>query len=170
MNSSNDLSVPQDCNYKALIYYFLFSVPKPMRSQPKVLQRYIWYMVVVVASAYGYTMFSLALTNINPSYQWILAMLSPFFKDFFMALFKYAYRIAELDGMPDKPSTMLVLAHYMTTRHAVFLAIMVGGVATPESSACIMATDYAKTLYQGLRIIYKNKYRNETNIQGTIAF
>ena len=138
-----------------------------MRFQPKVLQRYIWYMVVVVASAYGYTIYSMAFTNINPSYQWILALFSPFLKDFFMVLFKYVYRIAELDGMPDKPSIMLVLAHYMTTRHAVFLAIMVGGVATPESSACIMATDYAKTFYAGLRIIYKNKIRNETNIKGT---
>ena len=54
----------------------------------------------------------------------------------------------------------------MTTKHAVFLAIIVGGVSTPVTTYCIIATDYAANLYKGLKIIYDNKYKNCNKSEG----
>ena len=45
----------------------------------------------------------------------------------------------------------------MTTKHAVFLAIVVGGVSTPETTYCLMAVDFIKAMYDGIKIVVKSK-------------
>ena len=51
----------------------------------------------------------------------------------------------------------LTIRHYFETRYAVFISIMLGGTATPESSYCLIAVDFLTNLYHGLRIIKKSK-------------
>ena len=46
------------------------------------------------------------------------------------------------------------------------MAIVVGSAATPLSSFCIMATDFGKAVYTGLKIV--KKYKNDPNIKGPL--
>ena len=98
--------------------------------------------------------------------QWILGLLSPLVKDISIAiLFKVAYKSAE-DGEQGRYFMKFSVIHNITTKHAVFLAILVGNVATPTTTYCIIFVDFAKALYSTLKIIH-NK-RNGRNIEGNL--
>ena len=144
-------------------------LPKSTRDQPDSLKRYVWFinqMGVIVASVWGYALFGIAFATIPQEYQWILGLLSPFMKDLFSKLLlKVCYKSAG-EGSNGKHSIQFPCLHYMTTKHAVFLAIIVGGVSTPATTYCIIATDYATNLYKGLKIVYDNKYKNCTKSEG----
>ena len=123
-------------------------------------------MGVIVASVWGYAFFGSAFATIPQEYQWILGLVSPFMKDLFSKLLlKVCYKSAG-EGSNGKHSIQFPCLHYMTTKHAVFLAIIVGGVSTPVTTYCIIATDYAANLYKGLKIIYDNKYKNCNKSEG----
>ena len=51
----------------------------------------------------------------------------------------------------------------MEVRHASFLAIMLGGVATQATTYCVIGMDFALNIYHGLKIVYKLKYSNKSN-------
>ena len=42
------------------------------------------------------------------------------------------------------------------------MAVIVGGVATPATSYCIMAIDFCKAMQKGMKII--KKFRNDPNM------
>ena len=50
---------------------------------------------------------------------------------------------------------------YYETRYAVFISIILGGVATTESSYCLIAIDFLTNLYHGLKIVRKSKAGND---------
>ena len=54
----------------------------------------------------------------------------------------------------------------MTARQEIFLAIVIGGVATPASTNIIIAMDGAKAIYSGLLIVYKSKRITNFNTEG----
>ena len=118
-------------------------------------------MTIVFVVVLGYAVFTTAFIKIPQDYQWILALLSPFFRDYVVA------KAAGVEGQGENMKKFIPL-HYIVTKHAVFLSIIVGGVATPMSSLCIMITDFAKTVYSGGKIIYRMKVKNETkaNVEG----
>ena len=90
-------------------------------------------------------------------YQWILALVNPFIRDIFKTvILEIAYRSAG-EGSRGKKSIKYTIAHYMATKHAVFLAIVVGGVSTPETTYCLMAVDFIKAMYDGIKIVVKSK-------------
>ena len=110
-------------------------------------------MILVIS---GYGAFGNAFVNVPQEYQWILGLLSPFAKDLSLKpLIKIVYKSACL-GSTGAKSCKFPVIHYITTKHAVFLAIVVGNVSTPLTTYCIIATDFAKTVYTALKII-RNK-------------
>ena len=143
---------------------------KEIKSQPNALKRYIWYintLLVTVINSLSYSMLGIAFANIPQSYQWILAVCSPLVEDIFKEALVFACRAGRQSGVPLKSSIMLILEHYMTAKQEIFLAIVIGGVATPASSNIIIAMDGAKAIYSGLMIIYKSKRMSNFNIEGT---
>ena len=50
----------------------------------------------------------------------------------------------------------MTVSHHLETRHAVFLSIILGGIATPESTYCIIAIDFIINIYHGLKIVRKS--------------
>ena len=109
---------------------------------------------------FGRTLFA----NVPQEYQWILGLLSPIAKDLSLKLLiKIVYKSAGL-GSTGAKSCKFPVIHYITTKHAVFLAIVVGNVSTPLTTYCIIATDFAKTVYTALKII-RNKRRGK-NVEG----
>ena len=112
--------------------------------------------------------FGTAFVKVPKHYQWILALLSPFVKDLAAKLMlAVAFKSAGKENK-GKYSVKFPALHYVTTKHAVFLAIIVGGVATPATSICIMATDFAKTLQSTWKIIRKYKNDPDSDIEGII--
>ena len=110
-------------------------------------------------------MYGSAFVKAPRKYQWILALFNPIFPMFFTKfILEVAYRSAG-ESSKGKKTIKNLAAHYVSTKHAMFLGAIVGGVATPESSLCIMATDLAKALNSGWKIIKKQK-SNPENIEG----
>ena len=113
---------------------------------------------------WGYGIYGTAFVQVPTEYQWVLALLSPLVRDFYSKLFLKVAQKAAGNEYRGKRSLKFLVAHYVSTKHAVFLTIIVGGVATPASSFCIMMTDFAKTLQTTLKII--KKHRNDPNTGG----
>ena len=55
---------------------------------------------------------------------------------------------------------MLTCVHYMETRHALFLAIMVGSISTETTTYVILGITTAQNVYKCISIIRKAK-KNE---------
>ena len=147
-----------------------FRLAKEIKSQPDALKRYIWYintLLVTVIISWSYSMLGIAFANIPPSYQWILALCSPLVEDVFKEALVFACKAGRQSGVPLKSSIVLILEHYMTARQEIFMAIVIGGVATPASSNIILAMDGSKAIYTGLMIIYKSKRKTNFNTEGT---
>ena len=86
----------------------------------------------------GYGAFGNAFANVPQEYQWILGLLSPFAKDLSLKpLITIVYKSACL-GSTGAKSCKFPVIHYITTKHAVFLAIVVGNVSTPLTTYCII--------------------------------
>ena len=117
---------------------------------------------------YAYGMFGIAFAKVPQELQWILGLLSPYAKDFSTKiLFKVSSKSAD-PGSQGRYSIKLPIVHYITSKHAVFLAVIVGNVATPLTTYCILFLDFAKTIYSTLKIIRKK--RNGENAEGKITF
>ena len=133
-------------------------------------KRYAWHLsqvIFVLFLTWGYSVYGTAFVQVPTEYQWILALLNPFVRDFYSKLYAKVALKASGEEYKDKRSIKLLVAHYVSTKHAIFLAIIVGGVATPASSICIMGTDFAKTLHTTWKMIRKAK--QGSNIEGNTA-
>ena len=82
---------------------------------------------------WGYGVFGSVFTNAPPQYQWILAFVAPFVQDLFSKmLYKVACKSAG-EGSQTNKSIKFLVQHYVISKHTVFMAVIVGGVATPAS-------------------------------------
>ena len=98
-------------------------------------------------------------------YQWILAFLNPFIREINFHLIYFASRKAtnSEEGFSGK-SVKLLTQHYAYAKHAVFLAVIVGGVATPATNYCIVAIDFIEVMFDCLKII--RKYKKNQEVEG----
>ena len=127
-----------------------FRLENTARQQKALKIRYAWfwgktgYAILVIS---GYGAFGTAFANVPQEYQWILGLLSPFAKDLCLKPWsKIIYKSAGLDAKGSY-SIKFPVIHWAITKHAVFLAIIVGNVSTRLTTYCIIATDFAKTVY-----------------------
>ena len=85
-----------------------------------------------VLSAYG--ALGSAFVNISPDYQWLLAVVSPLFREILTwATFQINYKVV---GKHEKMSIKLPILHYMATKYAIFLSIIVAGSRQIKSGFC----------------------------------
>ena len=54
-------------------------------------------------------------------------------------------------------STNILVLHFLSTKHAIFLSIIVGGLATPVTNYCIVAIDTVQAMLDGWKVV--RKYR-----------
>lgn len=93
------------------------------------------------------------MSKIEREYQWILILIMPVVRELsVMTSIKVWSKAAE--GISPNE---LTIRHFYETRYAVFISIMLGGSATPESSYCLIAVDFLINLYHGLKIVRKSK-------------
>ena len=95
--------------------------------------------------------------NINPEYQWILALLVPILREVSIWTLLKAVSKAAVGFSPNE----MTVYHSFETRYAVFLSIILGSIATAESSYCLIAIDFLTNLYHGIKIVKKSKAGEE---------
>ena len=152
-----------------LIFQFTLRFSENTLKTSGIKKRYLWHWLQIIALlsvGWAYNVYGSLFVKAPNDFQWILAIINPFVRDAFTNfLFRVASKARGQDSK-GKKSLKLLAQHYITTRHTIFLAVMVGSVATPMSSFCIMSADFLKTLQSTWKIVKKNK--NAPNIKGKI--
>ena len=97
----------------------------------------------------------------------MLALLSPLFREFWVWIAPKPSYKASGTGSEGNTTAKFLTQHYMETKHAVFLAVILGGVATPESTYCILGMDSLINLYHSFKIIIKSKNKIYSQEEGT---
>ena len=95
---------------------------------------------VLIISSWGYVGVGNAFGRTPQEYQWIVGLLTPLVVHFNVWFLQKVAHLASGENIPNsqKRNIMLTCLHYMETRHALFLAIMVGSISTPITTYVIL--------------------------------
>ena len=108
---------------------------------------------MIILIAWVYNALGSELSNIKHEYQWILILTVPLLRELSLWSSIKVWSKAAEGISPNE----LTLRLYYEARYVVFISIMLGGTATPESSYCLIAVDFLTNLYNGLKIIKKSR-------------
>ena len=154
-------------------------MPKIVRTDSHFKKRFGFYFVAqclrpITAWLYGFL--GTAFLKVPIEYQWIIGIFTPLVRELFVwTLLEVSYKasgISNLAGLiqgnhgshskyPQK--LKLSCIHYMGSRHALFLAVVMGSVATSATTNVIIALDFFINVYLGMKIIYLLKYSKKEN-------
>ena len=140
-------------------------IPKLERKLPGTLKRYVWVVIAMLSemiAVFGYAFFTTALVKTPPEYQWIVALIgSVLIREIFVwMLTTLAYKAS---GKQEFDLVKLSTRHQMESRHALFLTVMVGSVATDATVYVVVGADFLINIYTGLKIVYLLKYSSNEN-------
>ena len=131
-----------------------------MRRQSEFWKRYLLYLAMNLLGllpVWCYGLLATMFSSAPKEYQWILAILSPFAREIYVwEITKVCCKAANACDSEAKHEKAMICGHMAETRHAVFLSIILGGVATPESTYCIIGIDFLINIYNGMKIIRKS--------------
>ena len=116
----------------------------------------MWFLVVMglaLVIVWMYSTLASALSSINKKYQWTLILLAPVLREATNWAQLNACSKAQGRVLPNKP----IIYHFNETRYAVFLSVILGGIATTESTYCLIAIDFLINIFNGLKIVKKSK-------------
>ena len=153
-----------------LIFQFILRFSEKTLKTSDIKKRYMWHWLQIIALlsvGWAYNVYGSLFVKAPNDFQWILAIINPFVRDAFTNFLVRVTSKARGQKSKGKKSLKLLAQHYVTTRHTIFLAVMVGSVATPVSSVCIMSVDFLKTLHSVWNAIKKKKVVQ--NIEGNYA-
>ena len=144
---------------------YFHRLSKGLRNQEKFfVRRFSWFLnqggfqVFILAS---YVMYGTLFLNIPQGYQWMLAFTSPIIREIFLWITLKLACKASGTKAEDKSTIKYPILHYNSTNYAVFLAIVVGGLANAVTSNCILVIDFMEQMYHGLKIVWKYNKRNK---------
>ena len=87
-------------------------------------------------------------------YQWILGIILPLVREFFVWNLTTVSNKAAGERSRNSYTLRFTCSHYMETRHAIFLAIMMGNAAD-TTVYTILGIDFVLNIYHGMQIVYK---------------
>ena len=127
-------------------------------------------VVIVGVGGWGYVFFATVFVRMPSEYQWILALICPLVVEFF-AWILLSIACKAVGGSCEFHGPKLACLHYVESKHAMFLAIMVGSVANDLSTWIILGMGFVINIYQGLKIVYMLKTsKGEKNTEGKGCF
>ena len=135
--------------------YVLYRISKETKKQQGFWKRYLWFLAILALASltvWAYATFASAMSSISQDLQWILALASPLLREILIWLMQKICLKAAKGSEPHR----LMVCHYMEARHAVFLSIVLGGIATTESSYCIIAIGFLINIYHILKILKRS--------------
>ena len=154
-------------------------MPKIVRTDSHFKKRFGFYFVAqclrpITAWLYGFL--GTAFLKVPIEYQWIIGIFTPLVRELFVwTLLEVSYKASGISnharliqgnhGSHSKYPKKLKLSciHYMGSRHALFLAVVMGSVATSATTNVIIALDFFINVYLGMKIIYLLKYSKKEN-------
>ena len=149
-------------------YHYLFRISSSILDDPGFKKRYAWYVteiLVLLFGVWGYGILGSAFVNASLEYQWILAFVCPLIRELnFKLLYHVTSKAAgkEEASITSRSSIRILTQHYAYAKHAVFLAVTVGGVATPTTNYCIAGIDFLEAMFDCFKIIKKHNKNQET--------
>ena len=103
---------------------------------------------------------------VAPEYQWVLAVSLPIAREVNLALMlKMSHIASECKSWP----VVCSVSHYMNARHALFIAIIIGNVATYETSLLVLGIDFLINIYLCLKLIYLRRNKNKFDVSKQVA-
>ena len=121
--------------------------PRSWRESESFRKRLMYFYIATTFSpipVIEYAMIGAGLVYLDPSYQWIIAILLPVLRH---VNTKILVKIASKAAQGDLKRVELPSAHQMITRHALFLTYTIGSVGTLTSMAIFLATDFIINMY-----------------------
>lgn len=118
-------------------------------------KKLMWFLTINVISVFftwAYTTLGSIMSTVPQNYQWVLALAAPLMREFSVWVMLKACSKAIGGALLHNK---LTVSHHLDARYAVFLSVILGGVATTESTYCLIAVDFMINIYHGLKIIRK---------------
>ena len=146
-------------------FLILKRLAKTAKAQQEMKKRYAYFWGLLgtsIIASLAYSIYGSAFVKVNQEYQWILGLFSPFMRQAFTYLMLAVAR--KTTGTQEMDSGKFLIMHSVSTKHALFLSAIVGGVATPTSTYCIMGADFAYFMFSLRRIL--KKYETNPDISG----
>ena len=107
-----------------------------------------------ILAAWGYLGLGTAFAVVPLDYQWILGIILPLVREFFVWNLTAVSNRAAGEQSRNSYTLRFTCSHYMETRHAIFLAIMMGNAAD-TTVYTTLGIDFVLNIYHGMQIIYK---------------
>ena len=132
------------------------------------MKKFIWHLIACLIigplGAFIYLFFGVGFSTIKAEIQWILLPVITLLREIIKWVYeKLSYKTAGKDGKDKLFSIQFAMYHLAEARHAVFVAMIVGGSATPETTYSIIGIDFLINIINCCKII--RKYRR--GIEGT---
>ena len=141
-------------------------MPKTERKDKSLRKRFFWQSVAINAiiswSFICYAIIQIAFVYIPEDIQWTLTLILPIIRELNIRLLQKAVAFRG-PGKRDFDHAKLPSSHFMETRHAVYISILVGTMATPTTTYMVLGGDFLMNIYYGVRIIYLLKKSTREN-------
>ena len=150
---------------------FPFRISKEIKNQPNFTKRFLWYMcqdLVLLANTWGYAFLAIAFTFAPSNYQWILGLLIPLPKILYLKVLLFVCNKSAGSGPNGKSSIKLLMVHFTEAKQCIFCAMIVGGVATSETTYCILSIRTFLIIYKCYKIISKSKCGMDPDVKGKL--
>ena len=142
-----------------------FQFPIAWRKNSKFRMRLIWNVLsigamnLVIAEYIG---MSVALISIPKQYQWGIAVLLPFFRQFNVRMITFMAKNCQCG---DQSGGKIYITQVVGIANAYFVAYSLGTAATLTTSVVLIAGDFAINVIVSLRLIYlQNKKSNQQSL------
>ena len=114
----------------------------------------MYFLIDKSLAAWGYLFLGTAFAVVPLDYQWILGIVLPLVREFNIWNLTAVSNKAAGERARNSYTLRFACSHYMETRHAIFLAIMMGN-ATDATVYTIIGIDFVLNIYHGMQIVYK---------------
>ena len=158
-----------------MVLFCIFSgflrFPAIARKNKAFRKRFWWflaYMPVINAASWGDAFLGTGFLMIPSEYQFLLGLASPLAREFYTWLLTATARKASGGSANDHIKTIeYTTSHWVESRHAIFLAIILSGIATPATLYCVVGMDFAINIFHGCKIAYNIKKKGHSVEDGT---
>ena len=122
-----------------------------MHNDPDIKKRFAWYVLcavgVIPVMTWGYSVLGFVFAIFPRDYQWILGVFSPLVREMFIWMMQETVYRGGGRGARNQYSIRLTSSYYMETRHAIFLAVILGSIATPITCYCVIGIKIAYSCF-----------------------
>ena len=116
--------------------------------------------LVLLANTWGYAFLAIAFTFAPSNYQCILRLFIPLPKIIYLKVLLFVCNKSAGSGPNGKSSIKLLMVHFTEAKQCIFCAMIVGGVATSETTYCILSIRTfliiykCKKLFPNLKVVW----------------